>query len=186
MFGLVGFRPEQLFNKIIGYFMNLMFLFNYSLILTLTIARLINIQNSILHRNYTLKMFVTGFAVVMMIKFTILIYIYFKRFNLGMLLQVITRKRRYSLSKKELLVPVAVAKWRARLLTVREVSQSNPATYLCYKMWHVGNVTGHHAVYTLIQCTPPLVEKAGVAPDMTFRITACKQERVQARYPLWI
>ena len=52
--------------------------------------------------------------------------------------------------------------------------------------WHVGNVTGHHAVYTLIQCTPLLVEKAGVAPDMTFRITACKQERVQARYPLWI
>ena len=37
----------------------------------------------------------------------------------------------------------------------------------------------------LIQCTP-LVEKAGVAPDVTFRITACKQERVQARYPLWI
>ena len=34
--------------------------------------------------------------------------------------------------------------------------------------------------------TPLLVEKAGVAPDMTFRITACKQERVQARYPLWI
>ena len=52
--------------------------------------------------------------------------------------------------------------------------------------WHVGNVTGRHAVYTLIQCTPLLVEKAGVAPDMTFRITACKQERVQARYPLWI
>ena len=43
-----------------------------------------------------------------------------------------------------------------------------------------------HAVYMLIQCTPLLVEKAGVTPDMTFRITACKQERVQARYPLWI
>ena len=47
-------------------------------------------------------------------------------------------------------------------------------------------MTGRHAVYTLIQCTPLLVEKAGVAPDVTFRITACKQERVQARYPLWI
>ena len=55
-----------------------------------------------------------------------------------------------------------------------------------YKMWHVGNMTGHHAMYMLIQCTPLLVEKAGVAPDVTFRITACKQERVQARYPLWI
>ena len=67
-----------------------------------------------------------------------------------------------------------VAKWRARLLTVREVSRSNPATYLCYKMWHVGNVTGRHAVYTLIQCTPLLVEKAGVTPDVTFRIAAGK------------
>ena len=43
-----------------------------------------------------------------------------------------------------------------------------------------------HAVYMLIQCTPLLVEKAGVAPVVTFRITARKQERVQARYPLWI
>ena len=84
------------------------------------------------------------------------------------------------------LLPVAVAEWRARLLTVWEVSRSNPGNLPLLQMWHVGNVTGHHAVYTLIQCTPLLVEKAGVAPDVTFRITACKQERVQARYPLWI
>ena len=45
-------------------------------------------------------------------------------------------------------------------------------------------MTGRHAVYTLIQCTPLLVEKAGVAPDMTFGITTHKQERVQARDPL--
>ena len=32
----------------------------------------------------------------------------------------------------------------------------------------------NHAVYTLIQCTPLLVEKAGVTPGMTFRITARK------------
>ena len=43
-----------------------------------------------------------------------------------------------------------------------------------------------HAVYMLIQCTPLLVEKAGVTPVVTFRITARKQGRVQARYPLWI
>ena len=43
-----------------------------------------------------------------------------------------------------------------------------------------------HAVYTLIQCTPLLVEMTGVAPVVTIRITACKQERVQVRYPLWI
>ena len=76
-----------------------------------------------------------------------------------------------------LLKPVAVAEWRARLLTVREVSRSNPGNLPLLQMWHVGNVTSHHAVYTLIQCTPLLVEKAGVAPDVTFRITACKQEK---------
>ena len=36
---------------------------------------------------------------------------------------------------------------------------------------------------TLIQCTPLFLEKAGVAPDVTFGITICKQERVQARDP---
>ena len=43
-----------------------------------------------------------------------------------------------------------------------------------------------YAIYTLIQCTPLLVEKAGATPVVTYRITLCKQERVQARYPLWI
>ena len=82
--------------------------------------------------------------------------------------------------------PVMVAKWRARLLTVREVSRSNPSNLPLLQTWHVGNMTGRHAVYMLIQCTSLLVEKAGVTPDVTFRMTACKQERVQARYPLWI
>ena len=43
-----------------------------------------------------------------------------------------------------------------------------------------------HAIYMLIQCTPLLVEKAGVAPDMTLGITTCKQERVQVRDSLQI
>ena len=34
-----------------------------------------------------------------------------------------------------------------------------------------------HAVYMLIQCTPLLVEKAGVTPVVTFKITAHKQEK---------
>ena len=37
-----------------------------------------------------------------------------------------------------------------------------------------------------IQCTPQLVGKAGVAPDMTFRFTMCKQVSVQVREPLWL
>ena len=31
----------------------------------------------------------------------------------------------------------------------------------------------------MLQCTPLLVEKANVAPDMAIRFTACKQEMVQ-------
>ena len=42
---------------------------------------------------------------------------------------------------------------------------------------------GCHTVYMLIQCTPLLV---GVAPDVTFGISTCKQGRVQVRDPLWI
>ena len=41
-------------------------------------------------------------------------------------------------------------------------------------------------IYTLIQCTPLLVEKAGVALYETIGITTHKQERVKARDPLRI
>ena len=56
----------------------------------------------------------------------------------------------------------------------------NGTQYL--QCWSLAN----HAVYMLIQYTPLLVEKAGVARVVTFRIIVRKQERVQARYPLWI
>ena len=46
---------------------------------------------------------------------------------------------------------------------------------------HRGCPEGRPAVYTLIQCTPLLVEKAAVAPDVTLRLTACKQVSVQVR-----
>ena len=64
------------------------------------------------------------------------------------------------------------------------------ATNACGYVWrlqvHGSKWLGCHAVYTLIQCTPLLVEKAGVAPDVTIGITVYKQERVQARDPLRI
>ena len=96
-FGLLGFRPGQLFNKITGCVVNLMFLFNYGFILAVTIARFMNIKN-----HDTLNSFLTDFAVVMAIKFTTLIYIYLKKINFVRLLEDITRRRKYSLSKKEL------------------------------------------------------------------------------------
>ena len=39
-FGLLGFRPGQLFNKIIALIINTMFLFNYVLIVTIGIGYL--------------------------------------------------------------------------------------------------------------------------------------------------
>ena len=51
---------------------------------------------------------------------------------------------------------------------------------------HEGCPEGNPAVYTLIQCTPLLVEKAGVAPDVTLRLTAPKQVSVQLREPPWL
>ena len=74
-FGLLGFRPGQLFNKIVGFAINTMFLFNYGLILTITAARFYNVKDY----HDTLAKFFTGFAVVMTIKFTILFYIYISR-----------------------------------------------------------------------------------------------------------
>ena len=51
---------------------------------------------------------------------------------------------------------------------------------------HEGYLEGGPAVYMLIQCTPLLVEKAGVAPDMTLRFTTHKQVSVQVREPPWL
>ena len=49
-------------------------------------------------------------------------------------------------------------------------------------------MAGKPALYILwvIRFTLLLVEKAGVAPDVAFRFTACKQVRVQVREPPWL
>ena len=99
MFGLLGFRPGQILNKIVGYFINLMFFFNYGSVLAVTVARITNVKEYY----HTINKFFTGFAVIMTIKFTILIHIFFKRYNFVCLLKDISNKRKHSLSKKELL-----------------------------------------------------------------------------------
>ena len=98
-FGLLGFGPGQLFNKIIGCLINLIFFFNYCLILAVTVARFFNVNNY----KSTIPKFYTSFAVFMSIKFTILIFIYFKKFNFVHLLEDITKMRKHSLSKIELI-----------------------------------------------------------------------------------
>ena len=51
--------------------------------------------------------------------------------------------------------------------------------YCLPSSWHDRRVEGEPAVHMLIQCTPLLVEKAGVAPDMTIRFIVHKQTKVQ-------
>ena len=68
------------------------------------------------------------------------------------------------------------------------IGSSLGATNACGYVWQLQERGSKwlrcHAVYTLIQCTPLLMEKAGVAPDVTLGITTRKQERVQVRDPL--
>ena len=63
----------------------------------------------------------------------------------------------------------------------------NCATYVNVReVGKVGRSSEKITLYVFVQCTPLLVEKAGVAPDVTLRFTACKQVRVQVREPPWL
>ena len=64
-----------------------------------------------------------------------------------------------------------------------QVSNRPPPPALCL---HEECLEGGPAVYTLIQCTSILVEKADVAPDMPLKFTTGKQVRMQAREPPWL
>ena len=57
-------------------------------------------------------------------------------------------------------------------LTATQVSNLPLSTLCCL---HEGCLKVEPAVYMLMQCTPLLVEKAGVAPDLTLRFTRYKQ-----------
>ena len=70
------------------------------------------------------------------------------------------------------------ARDRISLLPKVSVHCCLPSAACMRAVWKVGL-----AVHILIQCTPLLVEKAGVALDVTLRFTACKQVSVQVRQP---
>ena len=57
-------------------------------------------------------------------------------------------------------------------LTVTQVSNPPLPALHCL---HEGSLEGKSAIYMLIQCTPLLVEKVDVAPDMTLRFTVYKE-----------
>ena len=96
-FGLLGLRHGQLFDRISGCVIDLMFFFNYGLILAVAVSRFVNMKDYF----PTIDKFFTGFVVFMTIKFTLLTYIFFKKSNFVCLLGNITKIRKYSLSKKE-------------------------------------------------------------------------------------
>ena len=75
----------------------------------------------------------------------------------------------------QIIEPVAVAEWTACPLTMWEVSRSNPGNLPLLHMWHVGNVTGHHAdLYTVGPC------------DTRGEFMAHRWQSTQARDPPWL
>ena len=51
---------------------------------------------------------------------------------------------------------------------------------------HEGCLEGEPDIDMLIQCTPLLVEKAGVVPDVTIRFTLHNQVVIEEREPPWL
>ena len=97
LYGVLGFRLGQLFNKNIGFMINFMILMNYVLVVTTGTVYLIRDKNP----DLTSKFYI-GFVILMMINFNILIYIYYKKYNFISLLDDVTNARKHSLSKREI------------------------------------------------------------------------------------
>ena len=96
---LIGFRPGQLFNKTIGYLLNFMFLLNYVLILVVGVGHL-EIQKDY---SSAYHIFYTGFVILIMIKFNLLAFNYYKKYNVMCLPDDIIHLRKHNLTKLEIL-----------------------------------------------------------------------------------
>ena len=98
--GLIGFRPGQLFNRTIGCLFNLMFVLNYILVFIVGVGHL-EIQKDY---SSTYHIFYAGFVILMIIKFNLLAYNYYKRYNVMCLLGDLMRLHKHSLTKLEILL----------------------------------------------------------------------------------
>ena len=98
-FGLLGFRPGQIWKPLFGYEMNFIPIFNY--IITL----LITINYFIVKKNYNdaSNIFFAVFVVFISIKFTWLMYIFYKGYNLFNLIEDIHKTRKKKLGRRELI-----------------------------------------------------------------------------------
>ena len=94
-FGLLGSRPGQLFNKIIGYIINLIFLFNFGLVFVIMVGYLYADKDY----NQTYIKFYAGFVLFVTIKFTLLAYNFYKKYNVISLIEDVTCLRKHDFSR---------------------------------------------------------------------------------------
>ena len=97
-FGLFGFRPAQLGKHKIGYVLNAIVTMIYLLVLSMGIGYFYN------RKEYgdTAYKFMAAYVILMLIKFTLLIFKLYKHYNIFFLLEDIKRVRRNNLERKEM------------------------------------------------------------------------------------
>ena len=94
-FGILGFRPGQLFNKIFGCIKNIMFLCNFCLVFVIMVGYL----SVDMDYNQTYIKFYAGFVVSITIKFTVLSYNFYKKYNVISLIEDVTCLRKHDFSR---------------------------------------------------------------------------------------
>ena len=98
--GIFGFRPGDVMKrKYIGYIINFFFLLSYLMIPFVAVGYLITPN----HNGDTVHIFMTAFTILMIIKFSFLLYIFYKDYSIFHLLKDIRKTTTGSLSPKELI-----------------------------------------------------------------------------------
>ena len=97
--GIFGFRPSELVKGKIGYFINICFIFNYLMILFVGMGYLVKLDNY----SETLFTFMASFSILTMIKFSYLLYIFYKKYSIFGLLKDVRIATKRNLSTEELL-----------------------------------------------------------------------------------
>ena len=99
-FGMFGLRPGQAVNRKLGYVINVLYLLNFTLVVLVGIGYLITTKS---YDNST-SIFLGVSVVFMMVKFSSLCFIFYKKNNLFCLLENIIKMRKNCLNRKELLL----------------------------------------------------------------------------------
>ena len=97
--GIFDFRPGELVKGKKGYIINFLFISSYLIIAFVGVGFVIRPD----HKGDTSEIFMTGFAISMIIKFSFLLFIFYKNYGIFHLLKDIKKVTRGSLSTKELI-----------------------------------------------------------------------------------